>query len=173
MATRKALIAPNATIRMSFRFLLQKLRRTSRYKLPLIHPTTTLVRIKAITADAASVTATAMRKLNNSTVMMFLCMPKVCAHYWMNNDREAETKAQKPKPMTIDKSQPFMSTISPPLGLASAAPLTGCQRKAGCRRAARARLIAQGIRVDQGRRDRHDKAAESIELSFISPHQLG
>ncbi|MCE3240670.1 MAG: hypothetical protein K0Q83_1177 [Deltaproteobacteria bacterium] len=86
----------------------------------------------------------------------------------MNNDREAETKAQKPKPMTIDKSQPFMSTISPPLGLASAAPLTGCQRKAGCRRAARARLIAQGIRVDQGRRDRHDKAAESIELSFIS-----
>ena len=91
----------------------------------------------------------------------------------MNNDREAETKAQKPKPMTIDKSQPFMSTISPPLGLASAAPLTGCQRKAGCRRAARARLIAQGIRVDQGRRDRHDKAAESIELSFYFTHQLG
>ena len=45
-------------------------------QLLLIHPTTTIVRIKAITADAASVTATAMRKLNNSTVMMFLCIPK-------------------------------------------------------------------------------------------------
>jgi len=137
---------------MSFRFCSRSCGRRARYQLLLNHPTTTLVRIKAITAHAASVTATAMRKLNNSTVMMFLCMPKVCAHYWMNNDREAETKAQKPKPMTIDKSQPFRSTISPPLGLASAAPLTGCQRKAGCRRAARARLIAQGIRVDQGRR---------------------
>jgi hypothetical protein len=63
------------------------------------------------------------------------------------------------------------------LAVAGAAPLTGCQRKAGCRRAARARLIAQKIRVDQGRSDRHDKAADSIEIrSFISAyfrHQLG
>jgi len=45
-------------------------------QLLLIHPTTTLVRIKAITANAASVTATAMSKLNKSIVMMFLSMPK-------------------------------------------------------------------------------------------------
>jgi hypothetical protein len=61
---------------MSFPYRFKKLRRLRMVQLLLIHPTTTLVRIKAITADAASVTATAMRKLNNSTVMMFLCMPK-------------------------------------------------------------------------------------------------
>jgi 1,2-phenylacetyl-CoA epoxidase catalytic subunit len=42
----------------------------------LNHPTTMLVRIKAMTAEAAMVTATAIRKLNNSTVMMFLSKPK-------------------------------------------------------------------------------------------------
>lgn len=45
-------------------------------QLLLNHPTTTLVRIKAMTTEAAMVTATAIRKLNSSTVMMFLSMPK-------------------------------------------------------------------------------------------------
>ena len=45
-------------------------------QLLLIHPTITLLTIKAITADAASVTATPTRKLKNSTVMMFLSMSK-------------------------------------------------------------------------------------------------
>ncbi len=47
-----------------------------RLRLLLTDPTTTLVRIKAITADAASITASAARKLKNTTVMMFLSMPK-------------------------------------------------------------------------------------------------
>jgi hypothetical protein len=104
-------------------------------------------------AEAASVTAVTLRTSNNSTVTMFLSMPKVLAlprsRYCMSNDKETETKAQKHNPITRDRSQACMSTTSPPLGLASAAPLTGCQRKVGCRRAARARLIAQTILVDQ------------------------
>ena len=68
----------------------------------------------------------------------------------MSSDNPIVTKPQKPNPRTIETSHARMSTISPPLGLASAAPLTGCQRKAGGRCAARARLIAQGLGVDQG-----------------------
>jgi hypothetical protein len=74
-----------------------------------------------------------------------------------SNDRQTEIKTQKPNPTTVETSKPRMSTMIPPLGLASAAPLTGCQRKVGCRRAARAGLIAQRPRIDQGQRDRHDE----------------
>jgi hypothetical protein len=49
-------------------------------------------------------------------------MERLARVYWKSNDKHTETKAQKPNPMMIDKSQARMSTISRPLlGLASAA----------------------------------------------------
>ena len=41
------------------------------------HPAITLANIKAIIAEAAMATATAMRKSNSSTIMMFFPAPKV------------------------------------------------------------------------------------------------
>ena len=92
-------------------------------------PAITLASTKAATAEAAMATAMNMRKSNSSTTMMFFSMPR--RRYCISNDKQIETKAQKPNPMTSDKSQPRMSTIAPPLDLASAAPWTGRPRKGG------------------------------------------
>ena len=44
---------------------------------------------------------------------------------WMSSDKQNEIKAQKTNPRAIETSKPFASTMSPPLGLASAAASDG------------------------------------------------
>jgi hypothetical protein len=46
----------------------------------------------------------------------------------MSSDKQSEIKAQKTNPRAMETSKPFASTMSPPLGLASAAASDGRQR---------------------------------------------
>jgi hypothetical protein len=75
------------------------------------------------------------RKSNSSTDTMFLSMPKVLAlprsRYCMSNDKQTDTKAQKPNPMTRERSQARISTMLPPLNLASAAPFDRLSKEGG------------------------------------------
>jgi hypothetical protein len=46
------------------------------------------------------------------------------AAHCISKDKDTEIRVQKPNPITTDTSKARMSTISPPLGLAGATPLS-------------------------------------------------